>query len=134
MKYLKLKYISNLDIKSNVCVYYIIFSIICIFIGFLVGYSAYIAIALIGASGILLFISKEPLKIIILLILISPYAGTIYLRENMFDIPGSKPILVLGFLTTLVSIFNLQSASKMPKYAYYFSVAIITIFTISTLR
>ena len=134
MKIFNFRNNSNLLNNSNVYVYYVVFSIICIVFGFLVGYSAYIAIAVIGACGILLFISKEPLIVLILLILLSPYAGTIYLRENMFDIPGSKPILVLGFLTALVSLINFQAASKMPKYAYYFSVAIITIFTISIFR
>ena len=67
-------------------------------------------------------------------ILLSPFAGTSYLRENFLDIKGMKPFLVLGFFVFLISLLNYQKASRMPKYAYYFGLAVILIFTISIFR
>ena len=134
MNIFKIRTNSNLVNNKDVILYYIVWSIICIILGVLIVYSPYIAISLIGVIGILLFILKEPLKILIFLILISPFAGTVYLKENMFNIPGSKPIIILGVLTGIGSLINLPKASKMPKHASYFAVAIIIIFTISIFR
>ena len=45
-----------------------------------------------------------------------------------------KPFLVLGFFVFLISLLNYQKASRMPKYAYYFGLAVILIFSISVFR
>jgi O-antigen ligase len=77
---------------------------------------------------------KEPLKVLMWFILLSPFAGTSYLRENFLDIKGLKPFLVLGLSIFLISLLNYQKASRMPKYAYYFGLAVILIFSISIFR
>jgi len=77
---------------------------------------------------------KEPLKVLMCFILLSPFAGTSYLRENFLDIKGLKPFFVLGFFVFLISLLNYQKASRMPKYAYYFGLAVILIFSISIFR
>ena len=77
---------------------------------------------------------KDPLKWLMCFILLSPFANTLYLNENFLDIPGFKPFLVLGFLVFLISLLNYQKASRMPKYAYYFGLAVILIFSISIFR
>ena len=77
---------------------------------------------------------KDPLKGLMCFILLSPFAGTSYLRENFLDIKGMKPFLVLGFFVFLISLLNYQKASRMPKYAYYFGLAVILIFSISAFR
>jgi O-antigen ligase len=77
---------------------------------------------------------KDPLKWLMCFILLSPFAGTSYLREGFLEIPGFKPFLVLGFFVFLISLLNYQKASRMPKYAYYFGLAVILIFSISIFR
>jgi hypothetical protein len=77
---------------------------------------------------------KDPLKVLMCFILLSPFAGTLYLRENFLEIPGFKPFLILGFFVFLISLLNYQKASRMPKYAYYFGLAVILIFLISIFR
>jgi hypothetical protein len=77
---------------------------------------------------------KDPLKGLMCFILLSPFAGTSYLRENFLDIKGMKPFYVLGFFVFLISLLNYQKASRMPKYAYYFGLAVIIIYSISIFR
>ena len=42
--------------------------------------------------------------LVLILILVAPFAGTIYLRDNIADIQGFKPIVILGFFIVLLGL------------------------------
>jgi len=102
--------------------------------GILVGISSYAAIALAIGIIIVIIIAREPIRALACLILISPFAGTVYLRESLLDVAGFKPLQILALLIIMVSMLNYSKSEKTPKWVLYFIFGIIGIFSISILR
>jgi hypothetical protein len=113
---------------------YIGFVLIGVMAGILVGISHYAAIALAVGAGIIAIIAREPIRALACLIVISPFAGTAYLRDSLLGVPGFKPLQILALLIIVVSALNYAKAEKTPKWVVYSILGIVGLFTVSVLR
>jgi O-antigen ligase len=102
--------------------------------GILVGISHYAAIALAIGIGIISVVAREPIRALACLIIISPFAGTTYLKDPLLGLPGFKPLQILALLIIIVSLLNYAKSEKTPKWVLYFIIGIVGIFTASLLR
>ena len=125
---------NNMVNKGDRVLVYVVSMAFGIILGVLIGYSPYGIVALLVGVAVIAITVNNPIKALGFLIIMSPFAGTIYLREAFLDIAGFKPMQIMASIVMLFCTMKYSFSIKMPRWVFYSSIAIIGIFTISIIR
>jgi O-antigen ligase len=121
----------TIDGLNNDFVKYIILGIIT---GFLAQKSAEIAIFFAFSFIILLFLAENPLKALVVLIILTPLSGTEYLKQSIMDTPGAKPLHLFAVFSIGLAIIHYKNSRKMSQFGSYFIITLLVVFAVSIIR
>jgi len=122
--------LSNDSLTDNMLVYILVGVIL----GSLIVFSPYVGISFVAAVVIFISFSNSPLKALSIMILLMPFGSTRLLRDNLVDLPGAKPLLILTLFVVCIAAINYSQAARIPYYASIFLAIVVITFTVSILR
>lgn len=96
--------------------------------------SPYAAGFIILAGLILVLFWRKPLHALSIFIIFVPYSNTELFRDSLVSLPGAKPLQLVALFVIIVACINYKKSTPLPKFASFFAMAIITVFTISIIR
>jgi O-antigen ligase len=67
-------------------------------------------------------------------LILAPFCTAPILATNLTSLPGTKPLLLFGLFLILIALVNHRQSVKMPRLAFFFTIILITLFTVSILR
>jgi hypothetical protein len=102
--------------------------------GALISQLPYMAVGLFIFLALIFACIGNPLRATYLLIMFFPFSETEYFRDRIIDLPGAKPIFMLGMFAVIVMLTKRHDVDALPKMGRNFLIAVIALFSIAIFR
>lgn len=125
-----------IDIKSRVPSgwIFLVVAVLAAATGGMISLSPYLALGLFAFLALTFFCFGNPLRATSLLILFFPFSEAMHMRDRLVDLPGAKPVFLLGLFALAVLLAKRHDFGAMPKMGRNFLIAVYALFSIAIFR
>ena len=86
--------------------------------------------------GLVVFfvLSKSPTKTLLFLLFMIPFSMTTLMNDPLIELPGMRPFLLMGAMTTVIILLNHEKGSRIPRLGLAVVLVLLFFFGLSAIR